>query len=105
MLTRIPLLLNFLSTGELILVILAIIFMFGPQKIPELARGFGRFMRQINDAKANVMTEIRKGGLEADEAKETFHKQFQDTSKEITDIKKQVEDEFKSVNNTISRTK
>lgn len=100
-----PLLLNFLGGPEVILIFIAIIYLFGPKKIPELARGFGRFMRQIKDAKENVMTEIRKGGLEADDAKETFHKQFQDTTKEITDIKKQVEEEFKSVNNTISRTK
>lgn len=100
-----PLLLNFLGTQEFMLIMLAILFLFGPKKIPELARGLGKMMRQVKDARENVMSEIRKGGLDVDDAKESFQRQVTDAKKEVTDIKTQVQKEFDKVNNTISRTK
>lgn len=103
--TTFPFLFNFLGTPELIIVILAIVILFGPKKLPELARSFGRMMRKVKDAREDVMSEIRKGGLDIDETKETFQKQFKDTQQEVTDIKQKVAEEFKRVNNTISREK
>lgn len=100
-----PLILNFLGTQEFLLVMLAILFLFGPKKIPELARSLGKMMRRVRDARENIMTEIRKGGLEVDETKETFQRQILDAKKEVTDIKNEVQKEFDKVNNTISRTK
>lgn len=105
MLVTFPLLLNFLGSQELILIMLVVLFLFGPKKIPELARGLGKIMRQVRDARENVMSEIRKGGLEVDDAKETFQRQVTDATKEVSDIKTQVQKEFDKVNNTISRTK
>jgi sec-independent protein translocase protein TatA len=35
--------------------------MFGGKKIPELMRGIGRGMREFNDAKNNVKSEIEEG--------------------------------------------
>jgi len=35
--------------------------LFGGKKIPELMRGLGRGVREFNDAKNNVSSEIRKG--------------------------------------------
>lgn len=100
-----PLLLNFLGTQEFLLVMLAILFLFGPKKIPELARSLGKMMRRVRDARENIMSEIRKGGLDVDETKETFQRQVLDAKKEVTDIKNEVQKEFDKVNNTISRTK
>jgi sec-independent protein translocase protein TatA len=40
--------------------------MFGGKKIPELMRGIGKGMREFNDAKANVKTEIEEGMKEKD---------------------------------------
>ena len=105
MLVTFPLLLNFLGTQEFLLIMLAILFLFGPKKIPELARGLGKMMRHVKDARENVMSEIRKGGLDVDDAKETFQRQIKDATNEVTDIKDQVQKEFEKVNNTISRTK
>ena len=100
-----PLILNFLGTQEFVLVMLAILFLFGPKKIPELARSLGKMMRRVKDARENIMSEIRKGGLEVDDTKETFQRQILDAKKEVTDIKNEVQKEFDKVNNTISRTK
>jgi sec-independent protein translocase protein TatA len=35
--------------------------MFGGRKIPELMRGVGRGIREFNDAKSNVKSEIEQG--------------------------------------------
>lgn len=100
-----PVILNFLGTQEFLLIMFAILLLFGPKKIPELARGLGKIMRKVKDARENVMSEIRKGGLEVDDTKDTFQRQVLDAKNEITDIKDQVKKEFDKVNNTISRTK
>ena len=47
--------------GELILIIVVVLLMFGGKKIPELMRGIGRGMREFNDAKNNVKSEIEEG--------------------------------------------
>ena len=52
--------------GEWILIIIAILLLFGGKKIPELMRGVGRGMREFNDAKNNVKKEIEEGMKEKD---------------------------------------
>lgn len=57
---------------EWILIILAVLILFGGRKIPEFMRGLGRGIREFNDAKTNVRKEIEEGMNENDvkEAKE-----------------------------------
>jgi sec-independent protein translocase protein TatA len=55
---------------EWILIILAILILFGGRKIPELMRGLGRGIREFNDAKTNVRKEIEEGMSENDTPKE-----------------------------------
>jgi sec-independent protein translocase protein TatA len=47
-----------LGTGEIVLIVIAMLLMFGGKKIPELMRGLGKGMREFNDAKNNVKKEI-----------------------------------------------
>ncbi len=47
-----------LGTTEIILIVLAILLLFGGKKIPELMRGLGQGIREFNAAKANVKAEI-----------------------------------------------
>ena len=54
------------SGSEWILIIIVVLLMFGGKKIPELMRGVGRGMREFNDAKNNVKTEIEEGMKEKD---------------------------------------
>lgn len=51
---------------EWILIILAILILFGGRKIPEFMRGLGRGIREFNDAKTNVKKEIEEGMQETD---------------------------------------
>ncbi len=53
---------------EWILIILAVLILFGGRKIPEFMRGLGRGIREFNDAKSNVQKEIEDGMKEKDNA-------------------------------------
>ena len=44
--------------AEWIWIILAVLILFGGKKIPELARGLGKGIREFKDAKDDVKTEI-----------------------------------------------
>jgi sec-independent protein translocase protein TatA len=51
---------------EWILIVLAVLILFGGRKIPEFMRGLGRGIREFNDAKTNVKKEIEEGMQETD---------------------------------------
>ena len=47
--------------SEWILIVLAVLVLFGGRKIPEFMRGLGRGIREFNDAKTTVKSEIEEG--------------------------------------------
>ncbi|MCX8471778.1 MAG: twin-arginine translocase TatA/TatE family subunit [Chitinophagaceae bacterium] len=47
--------------SEWIIIVVAVLVMFGGRKIPEFMRGLGKGMREFNDAKNNVRDEIEAG--------------------------------------------
>ena len=49
-----------IGTTEWIMIILVVLLLFGGKKIPELMRGLGRGMREFQDAKNNVKSEIHE---------------------------------------------
>jgi len=51
---------------EWVLIILAVLILFGGRKIPEFMRGIGKGIREFNDAKNNVKKEIEDGMSEKD---------------------------------------
>lgn len=53
-----------LGATEIILIIIAILILFGGRKIPELMRGMGKGIREFNDAKNNVKREIEESTTE-----------------------------------------
>jgi len=73
--------------GEWILILLGIIILFGGKKIPELARGIGRGIRDFKDAKDGVKREIESGINEADKkgtntlSKSVDHKEYAEEKK------------------------
>jgi sec-independent protein translocase protein TatA len=60
--------------SEWIFILLAILLFFGGKKIPELFRGVGRGVREFNDAKNNVKSEIEAGMSEKDKDKDEENK-------------------------------
>lgn len=55
------LLLSMPSGGEWITILIVVIVLFGGKKIPELAKGIGKGIREFNDAKEGVKSEIEAG--------------------------------------------
>jgi len=55
-----------LGTGEIILIILAILLLFGAKKIPELARSFGKSVSEFRKGSKEVENDIKS---EAEEEK------------------------------------
>jgi len=53
---------------EWILIVLAVLILFGGRKIPEFMRGIGKGIREFNDAKNNVKKEIEDGMHEKDKS-------------------------------------
>lgn len=47
-----------LSMEHMLVIFLIVLLLFGGKKIPELMRGLGKGMREFNDAKNNVKSEI-----------------------------------------------
>ena len=56
--------------SEWLLIVLAVLVLFGGRKIPEFMRGIGRGIREFNDAKNNVKKEIEDGINEKDTTKQ-----------------------------------
>lgn len=55
---------------EWIMIVLAILILFGGRKIPEFMRGIGKGIREFNDAKGSVKKEIEEG-MNEKEVKQT----------------------------------
>jgi sec-independent protein translocase protein TatA len=58
------------NSGELVILLLIIVVLFGGKKIPELAKGLGKGIREFNDAKDGIKTEI-ESGMKKDDTKVT----------------------------------
>ena len=46
---------------ELVIIVLVIILLFGAKKIPELAKGLGKGIREFKDATKEIKSEIEDG--------------------------------------------
>lgn len=55
-----------LGGGELMLILCILIILFGAKKIPELARGLGKGIREFKDATKEVSDEVSKSKSEID---------------------------------------
>tara|TARA_B110001450_G_scaffold51341_1_gene47925 strand:+ start:326 stop:607 length:282 start_codon:yes stop_codon:yes gene_type:complete len=78
----------FISGPEIIVIMLIVVMVFGTDKIPEIARGLGKGMRQVKDATNDLKKEIKdsseKNKINTDIAK--------DFNKEVSAVKDNIED-------------
>jgi sec-independent protein translocase protein TatA len=55
-----------LGTGEILIIALLVLIMFGSKKIPELAQGLGKgireFKKAVRDVEEDVTTDTKAGG-------------------------------------------
>ncbi len=52
---------------EMLVIVFAILLLFGGRKIPELMRGIGKGISEFNKARASVEQELKEGMREKDE--------------------------------------
>lgn len=97
-LTLIPI---FISGGEIFFILFVVLLVFGADKVPEIARGLGKGMRQIKDATNDIKSEItksaKKQGIDFDINKDLPGEITKDITKEIEGFKDDVEDGFGSI--------
>lgn len=78
----------FISGQEIMVILVIVVMLFGANKIPEIARGLGKGMRQIKDATNDIKKEInesaKKQGIDTDLAG--------DIQKEINQVKDNIDD-------------
>ena len=55
--------------GQIIVIVLVVILLFGGKKIPELMRGLGRGVKEFKDAVNNYTAEDNKPGDKSDSGK------------------------------------
>ncbi|HCY97035.1 MAG TPA: twin-arginine translocase TatA/TatE family subunit, partial [Polaribacter sp.] len=49
----------FISGPEIMVILLIVVMVFGADKIPEIARGLGKGIRQVKDATNDIKREIK----------------------------------------------
>lgn len=99
-----------LGGGELFIIVLVVILFFGSDKLPEIAKGLGKGIREINNAKAQIQNEIQNhtGNFreelqkhtseirtEMDKAGQGFKRQIDDATKTIANEGKAIDDTMK----------
>ncbi len=80
----------FISGAELVFVFLVILLVFGADRVPEIARTFGKGMRQVRNATQDIKEEIQKSAK--DHGVDT-----QQIENQIREIKDEVEDTAGSI--------
>jgi len=87
----------FISGAEIFVILLIVVMLFGADKLPEIARGLGKGMRQIKDATNDIKREIKntakKNDIDIDVAK--------NVRKEINKVK----DNFDDFTNPVKKVK
>ena len=89
----------FISGAETFLIVLVAIMIFGADKIPEVARGLGKGMRQIKDATNDIKREINKtaenSGIDTSIVK--------DIKETVNKAKTSIEENFEDITGPIKR--
>ena len=52
------------GAGEIILIVLVVLLLFGAKKIPEFAKGLGKGIKEFKDAVKDVKKEVNDAGKE-----------------------------------------
>ncbi len=66
----------FISGGEIFIIMVVVLLLFGANKIPEIARGLGKGMREFRKATDDIKREINESSSDIvediDDMKDTF---------------------------------
>lgn len=73
-----------ISGGELVVVVLLVIMFFGANRIPEIAKGLGKGIREVRNATDEIKREISKSDEDGDLKK--FKEKVENETKQIEDL-------------------
>lgn len=79
----------FISGPEIILVLFVVVMVFGTDKLPEIARGLGKGMRQLKDATNDIKAEVTRS---VEEGEEIQKKETKNVIKQIKEVKEDFDD-------------
>ncbi len=97
-------LLEFLNMGggEIMLIMIAVLLLFGGKKLPELARGLGKGIREFKDASEGVKREIHRNinSVDIDKEDEAVQERLANLSQQEENSPKEEENpvQFTSIN-------
>lgn len=60
---------------ELVVILFVVLLLFGGKKIPELMRGMGKGIKEFNNARATIESEIKEGMKEVEQKEAIKSKQ------------------------------
>jgi sec-independent protein translocase protein TatA len=87
----------FISGPEIFVVMLIVVMLFGADKIPEMAKGLGKGMRQLKDATNDIKREItesaEKQGIDTDFTR-NIKKEINQVKDNFNDITKPIKDDI-----------
>jgi len=83
----------FISGAEIFVILLIVVMLFGADKLPEIARGLGKGMRQVKDATNDIKREIKNSAEKNDIDLEVA----KNVRKEINKVKDNFDDFTKPV--------
>lgn len=78
----------FISGAEIGFILFIVLLVFGADKVPEIARGLGKAMRQVKDATNDIKSEITKSA----EKQEIDVDITKDVQKQIDQVKEDVDE-------------
>lgn len=91
-----------ISAGELMVILLVAFIVFGPSRIPEIARKIGRGMNEIRRASDEIKREISKESRKLEKDMDSEGSPYRDIKQAAEDIKKDFEDVAKPLNETVN---
>ena len=84
----------FISGQEIMIIALAVLLLFGSKKIPEMARGLGKGMREFRKAADDIKRELNDSAPE-------LKNQIKDVGDSIKDSAGDLADDFKKIKDNI----
>lgn len=78
----------FIGAPEVFVILLIVVMLFGADKIPEIARGLGKGMRQIKDATNEIKREINDSAVKND----IDTSLVQDIKKDVAELNDNIDD-------------
>lgn len=84
---------SFIGFQELVFIIFIAVLIFGPDKIPEIARGLGEGIRAMREATDEIKREVMASAEKVD------------VTKELRDTSREIQSQIEEAKNTIEENK